>query len=88
MIEAARQANAKLQPARIGFGTGKAYINPNRDEKIGDAYHMGYAPEGPTDKTVAVILRDHAIGRPDRGVVELPGSRCGDVPIGTTRRTG
>jgi neutral ceramidase len=55
VIEAARQANAKLQPARIGFGTGKAYINTNRDEKIGDAYHMGYAPEGPTDKTVAVI---------------------------------
>ena len=56
IVEAARQANAKLQPARIGFGTGKAYINTNRDEKIGEGYHMGYAPDGPSDKTVAVIL--------------------------------
>lgn len=55
ILEAARQANASLKPARIGFGTGKAYINTNRDEKIGEAYHMGYSPEGPTDKTVAVI---------------------------------
>jgi hypothetical protein len=55
IAEAARQANAKLQPARIGYATGKAYINTNRDEKIGDKYGMGYAPEGPSDKTVTVI---------------------------------
>ena len=55
VVEAARQANARLQPARIGFGAGKAYINTNRDEKIGDHFGMGYAPDGPTDRTVAVI---------------------------------
>jgi len=49
VVEAARQADAHLQPARIGFGSGKAYVNTNRDEKIGDSYKMGYAPEGPTD---------------------------------------
>src|SRR5580700_6246119 len=64
VLEAARQANAKLQPARIGYGTGKAYINTNRDEKIGDAYHMGYAPEGPTDKTVTVISITTSSGAP------------------------
>ena len=64
IVEAARQANAILQPARIGFGSGKAYINTNRDEKIGAAYHMGYAPEGPTDKTVAVMLVTNAVGEP------------------------
>jgi len=64
ILEAARQANAKLQPARIGFGTGKAYINTNRDEKIGEVYHMGYSPEGPTDKTVAVIKVTTASGDP------------------------
>src|SRR5579863_4729673 len=64
ILEAARQANARLQSARIGFGTGKAYINTNRDEKIGDAYHMGYAPEGPTDKTVAVITVTTPTGDP------------------------
>lgn len=64
VVEAVRQANASLQPARIGFGTGKAYINVNRDEKIGDSYKMGYAPEGPTDKTVAVMLVTNASGQP------------------------
>ena len=64
ILEAARQANASLQPARIGFGTGKAYINTNRDEKIGDVYHMGYSPEGPTDKTVAVIKVTTLAGDP------------------------
>jgi len=64
VVEAARQANARLQPARIGFGTGKAYINTNRDQKIGDSYKMGYAPEGPSDKTVAVMLVTTPSGDP------------------------
>ena len=55
IVEAARQANAHLAPARIGFGRGAAYVNINRDQKIGNGYHMGYSPEGPSDKTVAVI---------------------------------
>jgi len=64
VVEAARQANSRLQPARIGFGTGKAYINTNRDQKIGDSYKMGYAPEGPSDKTVAVMLVTTPSGDP------------------------
>jgi Neutral/alkaline non-lysosomal ceramidase, N-terminal len=64
IVQAAREANANLQPARLGWGTGKAYVNTNRDEKIGPVYHMGYAPEGPTDKTVAVILVTGAEGKP------------------------
>jgi neutral ceramidase len=64
VVEAARQANAGLQSARIGFGTGKAYVNTNRDQKIGDSYKMGYAPEGPTDKTVDVILITNSAGNP------------------------
>lgn len=64
IVEAARQANARLQPARIGFGTGQAYINTNRDEKIGDSYKMGYAPGGPSDKTVAVMLVTTPSGDP------------------------
>jgi hypothetical protein len=64
IVEAARQANASLQPARIGYGTGKAYVNTNRDQKIGEGYHMGYAPEGPSDKTVAVITITTPSGDP------------------------
>jgi hypothetical protein len=64
VVEAARKANASLQPARVGFGRGRAYVNTNRDEKIGDAYHMGYAPDGPSDKTVAVVAVTTPSGAP------------------------
>jgi len=63
-MEAVRQAHARLQPARIGFRTGKAYVNTNRDQKIGDSYRMGYAPEAPSDKTVAVMLVTTPSGDP------------------------
>jgi hypothetical protein len=64
ILEAARQANANLQPARVGYGTGKAYVNTNRDEKLGEGYHMGYAPDGPSDKTVAVLMFTKPTGEP------------------------
>jgi hypothetical protein len=64
IVEAARQADARLQPARVGFGRGKAYVNTNRDEKIGAGYHMGYSPEGPSDKTVAVVSVTTPTGAP------------------------
>jgi len=64
IVEAARQANANLQPARVGFGAGKAYVNTNRDQKIGDHYGMGYNPDGPSDKTVAVLLVTKPTGEP------------------------
>ena len=44
IVEAARQANANLQPARIGLGTGSVAIDPTR-------------PDWPPDKTVSVRLR-------------------------------
>jgi hypothetical protein len=63
--EATRQAKAALQPARIGFGTGKAYVNVNRDEKMPDGrWNIGFNPDRPTDKTVAVIRFDNLSGEP------------------------
>ncbi|GGL35273.1 hypothetical protein GCM10010983_35340 [Caulobacter rhizosphaerae] len=64
VLDAARQANARLRPARIGYRTGKAYVNSNRDEKIAGRYTMGYAPEGPSDKTVAVMAVTDMAGKP------------------------
>jgi hypothetical protein len=64
VLDAVRQSHARLKPARIGYRTGKAYINTNRDEKIGDRYTMGYAPEGPSDKTVAVVTVTDLAGKP------------------------
>jgi len=63
-IKSIQVANARLQQAKIGYATGKAYINTNRDEKIGEGYHMGYNPDGPSDKTVAVVTFTSLSGEP------------------------
>ena len=63
-IKALKDASSKLQPARVGYATGKAYVNTNRDQKLGEGYHMGYVPDGPTDKTVAVLSFTSLTGEP------------------------
>lgn len=64
IIDAARQAAARARPARIGYRTGRAYVNVNRDEKIDGRYTMGHAPDGPSDKTVAVLTVTDTTGKP------------------------
>ena len=63
-IRAVKEADSRLQPARVGFATGKAYVNVNRDQKLGEGYHMGYNPDGPSDKTVAVVSFTNLSGEP------------------------
>ena len=57
ILNAVRQAKEKLQPARVGFGAGKSYLNVNRDAIDGDTHLWTQAPnlDGPSDKTVAVV---------------------------------
>lgn len=57
IMDAVKQAKANLQPARVGFGTGRSYLNVNRDAIDGDTHLWTQAPnlDGPSDKTVAVI---------------------------------
>ena len=56
VVTAVRQAQASLQPARIGFGTGKANVSANRRARDGDGgWMLGNNPDGVSDKTVAVI---------------------------------
>lgn len=73
-FEAVRQAQANLQPARFGFGTGKAGVNINRrefypkadadvDAKAG-GWSLGYNPDGPSDKTVSVLKFESLSGKP------------------------
>ena len=56
-IEAVKQAKTKLQPARMGFGTGKAYLNVNRDTIMPETRKWGQCSnlDAPSDKTVSVI---------------------------------
>jgi hypothetical protein len=65
-FEAVRRAKANLQPARFGFGTGKAYVNVNRREYFPQKgwWWLGWNPEGPSDKTVAVLKFTDLSGKP------------------------
>lgn len=64
-IEAIRKAKDALQPARIGIGAGKAYVNINRREYSPEnGWWLGYNPEGPSDKTVTVLRFDALSGKP------------------------
>lgn len=64
-FEAVRQAKANLQPARFGFGTGKADVNINRREFFPKAgwWWLGYNPDGPSDKTVSVLKFESLSGK-------------------------
>jgi hypothetical protein len=66
MVEAVRQAKARLQPARVGFGTGFSYLNVNRDAVDPETHHWTQAPnlDGPSDKTVAVLKFEAPTGEP------------------------
>lgn len=65
VVTAVRQAKATLQPARIGFGSGKANVNMNRRARDADGgWMLGNNPDGVSDKTVAVIKFETVSGEP------------------------
>jgi hypothetical protein len=66
ILDAVKQARAKLQPARVGFGTGLSHLNVSRDNVDADTHLWTQAPNlnGPSDKTVAVIRFESLEGEP------------------------
>lgn len=61
---AIRQARDGMQPAKIGIGTGKAYVNTNRSVRMGDGWKRDTNPDGPSDKTVWVVKFVNEAGDP------------------------
>jgi energy-coupling factor transport system permease protein len=61
-----KAAKDKLQPARIGYGTGVSYINVNRNiiDRKTNKWWEGPNYDGPSDKTVAVIRFETTNGEP------------------------
>ena len=61
-----KAAKEKLQPARIGYGTGVSYINVQRDiiDRKTNKWWEGANYDGPSDKTVAVIKFETIKGEP------------------------
>ena len=66
ILDAVRQAKAKLQPARMGFGTGFSYLNVNRDAIDPETHLWTQAAnlDGSSDKTVAVLKFESPTGEP------------------------
>jgi hypothetical protein len=55
IVSAAAQAQARLRPAHIGYGTTQVHLNVNRDLFEANTWYQGNNREGPSDKTLAVV---------------------------------
>ena len=64
LFDAVRKAKASLQPARMGLAAGRADININRDEFVGDRWKTGRNPTRPSDKAVWTLRFDTLNGEP------------------------
>jgi neutral ceramidase len=66
ILRALRDSIARLQPARVAWGTGVSYINVNRDriDPTTQRWWEGPNYDGPSDKTVAVVRVETPGGEP------------------------
>jgi hypothetical protein len=69
MLAAADAAIASMRPATIDIGTGRSYINTNRQgvyrsEDGTSVGAQGYNPSGPSDKTLTVVRFADRTGKP------------------------
>lgn len=66
IFKSAAQAKAAVRPARIGYGTGRSFINVNRNiiDRKTNGWWEGPNYDGPSDKTVAVITFEGLDGQP------------------------
>ncbi|MBM3749489.1 MAG: hypothetical protein FJW34_27335, partial [Acidobacteria bacterium] len=65
VVEAVRQAKAALEPARVGSGAGRASVAVNRRARMADGrWWLGQNPDGPTDRTLAVVKFETPAGKP------------------------
>jgi neutral ceramidase len=62
--ETIKRAEEAKRPARIGYSTGKSYININRDEIIDGKGTIGNNFERPSDKTLALVRIEDKEGVP------------------------
>jgi hypothetical protein len=98
-VEAVRQAVAVLQPARAGYGTGKAYLNASRNVWSAEQRHYVVGADRtdafPVDRTLGVFKFETLSGEPlafllNYGIepvvnIALKSEISGDVPGATAR---
>ena len=65
LVEGAKEALAKLEPARLASGTGLAMANINRRARDVDGkISLGLNPDGPVDRQIGLIRIEKADGSP------------------------
>jgi neutral ceramidase len=66
IMQGLRESVARLQPARVAWGTGQSWINVNRDrvDPLTNRWWEGPNYEGTSDKTVAVVRFETTAGLP------------------------
>jgi neutral ceramidase len=64
IVKALTEAKRNARPARVGFGTIPAYLNVNKELFAHDKWYQGPDPNGPSDKTLAVVGFIAADGTP------------------------
>ena len=60
----AKEANEKMTPAKIGYGSGISNVNVNRDLLTSEGWGFGSDEQGVSDKEVAVIKFESLEGKP------------------------
>lgn len=64
IVETAKQAISNMKPAKLGYGTGKSYINVNRDALLENGKsELGNNYERPSDKTLHVVRIEDLDGK-------------------------
>lgn len=85
MLKAVKTALDTLEPARIGWATGKSCINVNRcqsyyveqaDGTVRTCCALGANPEGPVDHTLFVLKAESLQGQPIAFLVNYPVHCC------------
>jgi len=66
IMQGLRESVARLQPARVAWGTGQSFINVNRDrvDPVTNRWWEGPNYAGTSDKTVAVLRFETLAGQP------------------------
>jgi neutral ceramidase len=81
IFEAADKAMASMKPARMGIGTGKSFVNVNRDQEFvatdpdgttTNSWGIGTNYEGISDKTLSVTRFDDLQGKPIAFLINYP----------------
>jgi neutral ceramidase len=64
IVDLIGEALAKMQPASLSYGIGRAHFALNRREQVANGIKLGKNPTGPTDESVPILRVQDTNGQP------------------------